>query len=226
MKKNKFPKISDLEVANNKFLIFFDGGDLGMRENVENFNDFLKCQRLFDDAFYEYSTDYKEIYWSIQYTIPDDQQYIKLRKNGNYEKSYPRNKNIYQYTPLFYNFKTKTLYVEPFFFLKGEPSFISSIIDYCKSIKKIEILMTALLEGEFTDKFTKDKTLFTTIIEDYLQKFLGHKKFFGHYLIPNKDQLNGLIELKKTLKHKKIKIIFPDIIDEDKVILKNSGLIS
>ena len=29
MKKNKFPKISDLEVANNKFLIFFDGGDLG-----------------------------------------------------------------------------------------------------------------------------------------------------------------------------------------------------
>ena len=37
MKKTKFPQISDLNINDNKFLIFFDGGDLGLRKNVDNF---------------------------------------------------------------------------------------------------------------------------------------------------------------------------------------------
>ena len=92
---------------------------------------------------------------------------------------------------------------------------------------KPQNIKSALAEYQnFISCNTKIISIMAGVTIDYLQKFLGHKKFFGHYLIPNKDQLKGLIELKKTLKHKKIKIIFPDIIDEDKVILKNSGLIS
>ena len=60
MKKTNYPQVSDLSINKNKFLIFFDGGDLGIRKNVDNFKDFLKCQKMFDDAFYENSIDYKE----------------------------------------------------------------------------------------------------------------------------------------------------------------------
>ena len=225
MKKTNYPQISDLSINKNKFLIFFDGGDLGIRKNVDNFKDFLKCQKMFDDAFYENSIDYKEFYWSIRYSVPDSEQFAKLRKNGKYEKKYPIEFNYHRYTPLYYSFKSKTLYVETFFFLLGEPSFISFIADYCKSIKKIEILMMTTLEGKLADQFSKDKTLDIPVIEEYLQKFLGHKKFFSHYLKPNKNQLEGLIELKKSLKSKKIKITFPDSSKEEKVILKKKGLI-
>ena len=41
MKKNKFPQISDLDLVDDKFLIFFDGGDLGIRKNKDN----LRIQR-------------------------------------------------------------------------------------------------------------------------------------------------------------------------------------
>ena len=100
MKKNKFPQISDLDLDDNKFLIFFDGGDLGIRKNVDNLKDFFKCEELFKDAFYEYSTDYKEFYWSIKYTIPDSKQFKKLLKIGKYEKNYPFKYNHHWYTPL------------------------------------------------------------------------------------------------------------------------------
>ena len=85
--------------------------------------------------------------------------------------------------------------------------------------------MMTTLEGKLADQFSKDKTLDIPVIEEYLQKFLGHKKFFSHYLKPNKNQLEGLIELKKSFKSKKIKITFPDSSKEEKVILKKKGLI-
>ena len=220
MKKTKFPQISDLNINDNKFLIFFDGGDLGLRKNVDNFKDFLKCRKMFDDAFYENQTDFKELYWSIRYSVPDSEQFAKLRKNGKYEKKYPLEFNYHRYTPLHYSFKSKTLYVETFFFLLGEPNFISYITDYCKSIKKIEILMMTTLEGKLADQFSKDKIIDTPVIEEYLQKILKHKNFWCHFLDLNKNQLDGLIKLKKSLKSKKIKIIFPDASKEEKVILK------
>ena len=225
MKKTNHPQISDLSINKNKFLIFFDGGDLGIRKNVDNFKDFLKCQKMFDDAFYENSIDYKEFNWSIKYSVPDSKQFAKLRKNGKYEKKYPLKYNYHSYTPLRYSFKTKTLHVESLFFLLGEPSFISFIADYCKSIKKIEILMMTTLEGKLADQFSKDKTLDTPVMEEYLQKFLKHKNFWCHFLELNKNQLDGLIELKKSLKSRKIKIIFPDTSKEEKVILKKKELI-
>ena len=223
--KKKLPQISDFDLVDNKFLIFFDGGDLGIRKNVDNFKDFHKCEVLFSDAFYEYSTDYKEIYWSIKYTIPDGKQFKKLLKTGKYQKNYPFEYNNHWHTPLHYSFKTKTLYVEPFFFLKGEPSFISYIADYCKSIKKIEIFMMTTLEGKLADQFSKDKIIDTPVIEEYLQRFLRHKNFWCHFLVLNKNQINGLIELKKSLKSRKIKITFPDASKEEKVILKGNKVI-
>jgi len=180
---------------------------------------------MFDDAFYENSIDYKEFYWSIRYSVPDSKQFAKLRKNGKYEKTYPLKYNYHSYTPLRYSFKTKTLYVETFFFLLDEPSFISFIADYCKSIKKIQILMETTLEGKLASQFSKDKTLDTPVMEEYLQKFLKHKNFWCHFLELNKNQLDGLTELKKSLKSRKIKIIFPDTSKEEKAILKKKGLI-
>ena len=225
MKKNKFPQISDLDLDDNKFIIFFDGGDLGIRKNVDNLKDFYKCEKLFEDAFYEYSTDYNEFYWSIRYTIPDGKQFEKLLKTGKYEKNYPFEYNNHWYTPLHYSFKTKTLYVEPFFFLNGDPDLISYLADYCKSIKKIKISMIITLEGELAERFSKDKILDTPVIEDYLRGFLKHKNFWCHFLTLNKNQLNGLIKLKKSLKSRKIKIAFPDASKEVKVILKKKDLI-
>ena len=94
-----------------------------------------------------------------------------------------------------------------------------------KSIKKIQILMETTLEGKLASQFSKDKTLDVPVMEEYLQKFLKHKNFWCHFLELNKNQLGGLIELKKSLKFRKIKIIFPDTSKEEKVILKKKGLI-
>ena len=101
--------------------------------------------------------------------VSNSLNYVKME---NMKKQYPIEFNYHRYTPLYYSFKSKTLYVETFFFLLGEPSFISFIADYCKSIKKIEILMMTTLEGKLADQFSKDKTLDIPVMEEYLQKFL------------------------------------------------------
>ena len=85
--------------------------------------------------------------------------------------------------------------------------------------------MMTTLEGKLADQFSKDKIVDTPVIEEYLQRFLRHKNFWCHFLALNKNQLNGLIELKKNLKSRKIKITFPDASKEEKVILKKKKLI-
>ena len=85
--------------------------------------------------------------------------------------------------------------------------------------------MATTLEGKLADQFSKDKTLDVPVMEEYLQKFLKHKNFWCHFLTLNKNQLNGLIKLKKSLKSRKIKIAFPDASKEEKVILKKKDLI-
>ena len=85
--------------------------------------------------------------------------------------------------------------------------------------------MMTTLEGKLADQFSKDKIIGTPVIEDYLRRFLKHKNFWCHFLTLNKNQLNGLIKLKKSLKSRKIKIAFPDASKEEKVILKKKDLI-
>ena len=61
--------------------------------------------------------------------------------------------------------------------------------------------MMTTLEGKLASQLSKDKTLDTPVMEEYLQKFLKHKNFWCHFLELNKNQLGGLIELKKSLKN-------------------------
>ncbi len=79
MNKTQYPEISEVNSNEESFRIFFDGGDLGKRKNVNNLNDFIECQKLFDIEFDKVGgfPNLKEFYWSINYQIPDLEQYEK-----------------------------------------------------------------------------------------------------------------------------------------------------
>ena len=226
MNKTQYPKISEVNSNEEGFRIFFDGGDLGKRKNVNNLNDFIECQKLFDIEFDKVGglPNLKEFYWSINYQIPNLEQYEIFLKTKQYENDYPFEKNYHRYTPLNYIYEKKNLIVEPFFFLIGASSFIPYIIDYLEAPKKISIYLTASLEGMMADQFVKDKIMSPFLIEDFLQKNFGHKDFFPPHLLLKKNVLDDLIEIKNKFKSK-IEIEFPDASSEDKDILKKNELI-
>ena len=101
--------VSEVNSNEEGFRIFFDGGDLGKRKNVNNLNDFIECQKLFDIEFDKVGgfPNLKEFYWSINYQIPNLEQYEKFLKNKQYENDYPFEKNYHRYTPLNYIYEKK-----------------------------------------------------------------------------------------------------------------------
>jgi len=208
--KKKFPiEEHDISIGKKSSAFFkFDFGDLGVRKNVDNYNEISIATERIHNFFVDHNMTnnnrkFSELNCLVSYMIPNEEQYQFFLKNKRYKKDYGHHtENYLNYNLFNYSKKNKQLQVQSAFLELSQPHTLSLITENLEEIDKIGFYNT----GSDCDLFPDSEEFQYSPFPKYITNFLGHKKWFNHDLIIDeqfykeglyKNNLDDLVEARK-----------------------------